>query len=280
MFKFAKMSHIFLSYSHKDCKVAENLCSFLEERGLRCWIAPRDISSGNFAGEITRSLKSADVVLVLCSRQSASSEHVKNEVSLAFSQGITIIPYCLDEDPFDDDLQYYLATKQRVQASGNTQKDFETILRMLGAQSQAPLQAPQKPIPARKRKGWVALLAAAAGLMLAGGVFLLLQQSQKQEGEIPQETIPAEEHITPGFTGALKNGYPDGYGSYTFATRRRIDMHDPAERYAEPGDVIEGDWKDGHLNYGKWRDSHGTEKDFIVLGDHPDTDSDKLLWEE
>ena len=57
----------------------------------------------------------------------------------------------------------------------------------------------------------------------------------------------------------------------------RIDMHDAEERYAEPGDYIKGDWRDGHLNYGEWYDAQGNKKAFIRLGDNPDTGSDQKL---
>ena len=79
------------------------------------------------------------------------------------------------------------------------------------------------------------------------------------------------------FSGSVVNGYPDGFGTYTFKTRRRIDMHDPEQRYAEAGDYIKGDWKQGHLNYGEWYSANGTKKAFIKLGDHPDTATDQKL---
>lgn len=44
---------IFISYSSKDKNVADALCHYLEERGVPCWIAPRDILPGQtWAGAI------------------------------------------------------------------------------------------------------------------------------------------------------------------------------------------------------------------------------------
>jgi phage FluMu protein Com len=37
---------VFLSYSSKDKPTADAACAVLEARGLRCWIAPRDIIPG------------------------------------------------------------------------------------------------------------------------------------------------------------------------------------------------------------------------------------------
>ena len=33
---------VFISYSHKDKAVADAVCHALEDRKIRCWIAPRD----------------------------------------------------------------------------------------------------------------------------------------------------------------------------------------------------------------------------------------------
>ena len=41
------MAHqVFISYSSKDKPVADAVCAGLEARGIRCWIAPRDIVPG------------------------------------------------------------------------------------------------------------------------------------------------------------------------------------------------------------------------------------------
>ena len=76
------------------------------------------------------------------------------------------------------------------------------------------------------------------------------------------------------FTGSIKDGYPDGTGTYTFKKTRRIDMHDEEARIAEVGDYIYGNWTIGHLNYGTWYAADGTEKGFIRIGDCPNVELD------
>ena len=34
---------VFISYAHEDKPMADALCATLEQNGLRCWIAPRDV---------------------------------------------------------------------------------------------------------------------------------------------------------------------------------------------------------------------------------------------
>jgi hypothetical protein len=37
---------IFISYSSIDKEVADKVCSILEENGISCWMAPRNITPG------------------------------------------------------------------------------------------------------------------------------------------------------------------------------------------------------------------------------------------
>lgn len=308
------MSKLFISYGSSVRKQADKLREYLEGKGIACWIAPRDVSTGNYAGEITRALKAADIMLIVCSKESCKSEHVKNEVSIAFGQKKHIIPYCLEEDPFDDDMEYFLSSKQRIMTTGDKQKDFALIEKCIcdfrghdTVQTAEPQSEPRK-----KGKPWVLVaLAIAAAVVLAAVLILkqkpsdnpapensealspaLAQQSPDAEPiEIVEPKKPAPRAESPSapnanaslqntsgtFTGKISDGYPDGYGTFTFKTRRLIDTHDPEKRFAEPGDYVKGNWTQGHLNYGEWYSAEGTKKAFIQLGDHPDTDPDKLL---
>ena len=310
------MDRVFISYSSCDRNIADQLLHYLEDRGIPCWISFRDITSGNFSGEITRALRAADIVLVICSTQSCRSEHVKNEVSLAFNQKKHIIPYLLEENPFDDDLEYFLSLKQHIKTRGSQDKDFPLIEKFIhdyrgdwaDATTPAAPLVPEPAAPAKKKSALPIILSVVGILATGGGAYFLLNRPkeaqpvaqeqpavQVQEQPVakaqeqpktaapktaaPKATTPAPaaSASTNTFSGTVVNGYPDGFGTYTFKTRRRIDMHDAEERYAEPGDYIKGDWRDGHLNYGEWYDAQGNKKAFIRLGDNPDTGSDQKL---
>ena len=43
---------VFISYSSKDKPAADAACAILELKGIRCWIAPRDIVPGTDWGEL------------------------------------------------------------------------------------------------------------------------------------------------------------------------------------------------------------------------------------
>ena len=303
------MSKVFISYGNQARKVAEGLCAHLEERGLPCWMAPRDISSGTYAGEITRAIKAADIMVAIFSKASRS-EHVKNEVNVAFNNAKLILPYCLDDSPFDDDLEYWLSAKQRIISFGNIPADYQRIERIIreyrgedpAASPQIPAQ-PQQPAPSQKRSLLLPLICVA--VLLVGAMLYFLRQekpSGKEDIQLPIDSLtvilPADntptgtsiqpvvkqpkqkEEADPDadiFDGKIVDGYPDGSGKLTFKKSRRIDMHDEKGLVAEPGDYIEGNWNHGHLNYGEWYGSDGKMKAFITLGDNPDYKLDHQL---
>ena len=76
--------NVFISHSAQDRNVSEKICAALEQDGISCWIAPRDVRPGkSFPGEITRAIQQTKVMLLIFSRHSNSSEQVLREVQLA-----------------------------------------------------------------------------------------------------------------------------------------------------------------------------------------------------
>ena len=45
---------VFLSFASKDRKAAETICKAVEQRGLKCWIATRDIGPGGIGASAAR----------------------------------------------------------------------------------------------------------------------------------------------------------------------------------------------------------------------------------
>ena len=68
------MAHdVFVSYSAADRAPASSVVEGLESRGIRCWVAPRDIPAGSEYGEeIVEAIKSCRIlVLIFSARQTA-----------------------------------------------------------------------------------------------------------------------------------------------------------------------------------------------------------------
>jgi TIR domain len=108
---------VFVSHSAQDKKVAETICGALEQQGIRCWVAPRDVRPGkSFPGEITRAIQQTKVMLLIFSGHSNSSEQVLREVQLAVDCRVPIVRLRMEDIPLSDDLRYYLSTPQYLDA--------------------------------------------------------------------------------------------------------------------------------------------------------------------
>lgn len=108
----------FISYSSPDKNIADNLCAKLEQRGVRVWYAPRDVV-GPYAGAITLALRRATHFVLILSQNSMGSQHVLNEVDLAFQNlpdKIKFRPLRLDESLFNPSMEYYLSRQHWMDA--------------------------------------------------------------------------------------------------------------------------------------------------------------------
>ncbi|HEX4965498.1 MAG TPA: AAA-like domain-containing protein [Thermoanaerobaculia bacterium] len=79
------VSQVFLSYRHvpRDEQLAEGLCAFLQERGLRVFL-DKQIGIGLvWAAEIDRQLRASDSFVVLLSENSIRSDMVRQEIQAA-----------------------------------------------------------------------------------------------------------------------------------------------------------------------------------------------------
>src|SRR5579872_3608238 len=70
----ALVKDVFLSYASPDKEAAFQLCRLLEEQGIGCWIAPRDVPPGSDYGEaIIRAIEAAKATFVLLSTNANAS---------------------------------------------------------------------------------------------------------------------------------------------------------------------------------------------------------------
>ena len=106
------MAHdVFISYSSIDKTAADTVCSILEQNGVSCWIAPRDITPGlDFAEAIIDGIKSSKLFILVYSSNSNNSKQVIREVDRAVHAGLPVINLRLEDVPLSKQLEYYLSS--------------------------------------------------------------------------------------------------------------------------------------------------------------------------
>lgn len=112
------MAHdVFISYSVKDKAVADAVCATLEAGGLRCWIAPRDVSpGGTWAQEIVQAIGGSRVLVLIFSSHSDNSEMVNRELDIATDCRLAIIPFRIEDITPSGETRFYLAGKHWLDA--------------------------------------------------------------------------------------------------------------------------------------------------------------------
>lgn len=82
---------IFLSHSHKDAELAHEICTEIELNNLKCFLAPRDLQSGeHFSEAIRDALRRSKELIIIITPNSISSKWVILEAGSAWGAGKTI----------------------------------------------------------------------------------------------------------------------------------------------------------------------------------------------
>ena len=108
----------FISYTATDIHVANELCEKLEANGIKTWYAPRNVE-GAYAAAIARAIAEASYFIVILSKDSMSSEHMLNEIDLAFRRlphHIKFKPLRIDDTHLTPSFDYYLSRQHWINA--------------------------------------------------------------------------------------------------------------------------------------------------------------------
>lgn len=217
---------VFISYSSKDQEKANQVVSFIESNGYRCFISSRDLVAGTeYAGQLIDNILDAETVVLLLSKTANESPHVLREVECAVSKGIPIIVYSLEEVSLSKSMGYYLMTHQWVPMEGNQNArlldglhnitDKKTISVTTDSANSEKTPAADLTVPAipeKKTGRGIKVAAAAALVLLVVGIAVLAVKlinkpsqkngdktsptvsadgtSSKQEGTTPIATVP------------------------------------------------------------------------------------------
>ena len=88
---------LFVSHVSEDRDAATQVVEELERRGLRCWIAPRNVRPGRpFDDEIASAIETCQVMLLIFSERCNDSEYIRREVTVAGESHKVVIPFRIE----------------------------------------------------------------------------------------------------------------------------------------------------------------------------------------
>jgi phosphate/phosphite/phosphonate ABC transporter binding protein len=183
------MAHdVFVSYSSKDKAVADAIVASMENKSIRCWVAPRDIKPGkDWGNAIADAIAESKVFLLVFSNHSNQSQRVLDELNLAISEEIVVLPFRIEKLEPSGAMRLHLSTRHWLDAYEPSWKKHidelvETVSINIKDGSKGVITA-GKTITSDKRttrfKAWIWGIPAALGLIV-GSIFAIRYFTQAQ----------------------------------------------------------------------------------------------------
>jgi TIR domain len=108
---------VFVSYSQPDFACAMELVGRIEQEGINCWIAPRDIApSADWAAEIIDAISNSHTMVLVFSGSSNESPQVRREVERAVHKQVSILPFRIENVLPSKSLEYFLSAQHWMDA--------------------------------------------------------------------------------------------------------------------------------------------------------------------
>ncbi|MGH6736665.1 MAG: TIR domain-containing protein [Methyloceanibacter sp.] len=143
----------FVSYAKADASKAHTIVAALEARGLKCWVAPRDVRRGHkYASEILRGIEQARAFILVLSQDANDSKFVCKEVERAVSKGKPVLTIRVADVEPSEELEFFISDTQWTDAwSGDLAAHVAPVAEMLRDRRAADKSKPAR--AARTRAG-------------------------------------------------------------------------------------------------------------------------------
>jgi len=111
------INDVFVSYSSKDKIIADAIVASMEQNHIRCWYAPRDIKpSEDWGKAISTAIEQSRVFLIIFSSNSNRSQRVLDELNLAISQQLPILPFRIENLEPNGAMRLHLSSRHWLDA--------------------------------------------------------------------------------------------------------------------------------------------------------------------
>ncbi|MCY3414927.1 MAG: BspA family leucine-rich repeat surface protein [Candidatus Heimdallarchaeota archaeon] len=114
---------VFISFSSKNMSIGESIYSTLTKNKIDAWFSARSIAVGDaYFDEIVSAIDACKVFILIVSRDSLASPHVRSELERAFSRRKKIYPIKIDNTPIPASYEYFLSSAQWMDITGKDSK--------------------------------------------------------------------------------------------------------------------------------------------------------------
>src|ERR1017187_4892435 len=144
------MQHdVFISHSSLDKAIAVTVCLRLEQAGIHCWIAPRDVLPGSdWASSIVKAIQDSRVVVLVFTENANLPGPVWKEIERASHHLKAILPFRVEDVTPKDALEFHLSSVHWLDAitpplEQHLEALVQEVRRLLGISSGIPQLGPR-----------------------------------------------------------------------------------------------------------------------------------------
>ena len=138
---------LFVSHVTEDRIAALQVVDELERRGVRCWIAPRNVRpGGTFDDDIADAIESCRAMLLIFSSRCNESEYIRREITVAGNMNKIIVPFRIEDVEPKRGLSVRLANLHWIDAFVARERAIDDVVRSV--QSSSADKPPQASRPA------------------------------------------------------------------------------------------------------------------------------------
>ena len=129
--------HVFVSHGSEDSPQANELAALIEAKGVRAWIAPRDVRPGqDYSEQLQEAIEQCVAFVVLVTEKANKSPYVRAETEMAFSTNKPIFPVRMSDIKPAAGLAFFLKIRHWTDAFGaDRDASLARLVRELQAQA-------------------------------------------------------------------------------------------------------------------------------------------------
>ena len=217
------MTDIFVSYASPDRDVAFRIVGFLEEQGVTCWVAPRDVPPGvEYGHAIISGIEQCRALVLILSDESNDSQFVRKEVERAVSKIKPVLPVRIREVTPSGSLEFFISSAQWVDAWKSPMEQhllpLVAAIKSLGQPGAAPVRS--SALPPRRRSIAPVLVSAIVLAVVAAGAGAWWLSSRATAPLAPVASAPVAAPAVSGSTAPSSGDRPAApkRGELTFVT--------------------------------------------------------------
>ncbi len=148
------MTHVFISYAHKNADFTHDIAHKLAKMGIETWIDRNRLVAGdNWRTEIDQAITNSFAVIVVMSQDAFESKYVTYEWAFALGQGKRVIPILIEDTSFHPVLEAI----QYIDFSNDDQNwtNLLTTLETLKKQVRPEIRAAASLLSSPKKADWL-----------------------------------------------------------------------------------------------------------------------------